>query len=118
LLECRAIRSSPVRRVLFASSTAVYGQDDGSWVDETSPTEPRRFTGRCLLEAEALLAGSGLGFSNVRFAGIYGPGRGRLLSQVLDGSAVFGSEPHITNRIHRDDCAGFLQHLIGMSQTS
>lgn len=112
LLASEVVSKGPVERILFASSTAVYGQTDGSWVDESSRTEPTRFSGRCLLQAEQLLESSGVSHSIVRFAGIYGPGRQRLLSQVLEGRAVFGQEPLITNRIHRDDCAGFLKHLL------
>ncbi len=100
------------RLLLFVSSTSVYGQSDGRWVDETSPTEPRSYTGQRLLEAEHLLLGADLGGCVVRFSGIYGPGRGRLLGQVRAGN---GCEPEpvvYTNRIHADDCAGVLAHLI------
>ena len=48
----------------------------------------------------------------VRFAGIYGPERQRLLTSVQNGTASLGTRPHLTNRIHRDDCAGFLLHLL------
>lgn len=112
LLASEAVRSSPLERILFASSTAVYGQTDGSLVDEDSPTEPAAFSGKRLLEAEARVHASGVPSVVVRFAGIYGPGRQRLLTSVRDGSATVGPEPHITNRIHRDDCAGFLLHLL------
>lgn len=112
LLASEAVRSSPVERILFASSTAVYGQTDGSLVDEQSPTEPEGFAGRRLLQAEAALRASGVPAVSVRFAGIYGPGRQRLLTSVREGTASVGPRPHITNRIHRDDCAGFLLHLM------
>lgn len=112
LLESDAARSSSLERILFASSTAVYGQTDGSTVDESSPTEPQSFSGRRLLEAEALLQSARVPATTVRFAGIYGPGRQRMIASVRDGSASVGTEPHITNRIHRDDCAGFLLHLM------
>jgi nucleoside-diphosphate-sugar epimerase len=112
LLASAAVAGSKLERVLFASSTAVYAQNDGSWVDEASATRPEGFSGRRLLEAERLLASKGVPHVIVRFAGIYGPGRQRLLSSVQDGTAIFGTLPHITNRIHRDDCAGFLLHLM------
>ena len=100
------------RRVLFTSSTAVYEQNDGGWVDETSPTEPRGFSGRRLLEAESLLHASPFASVVVRLAGIYGPGRGRMVSSVRDGTATCHDGPvAFTNRIHRDDCAGVLRHL-------
>lgn len=112
LLASDAVKSSPLERILFASSTAVYAQSDGSLVDEDSPTEPAAFSGQRLLEAEACVRASGVPSVVVRFAGIYGPGRQRLLTSVRDGSATVGPEPQITNRIHRDDCAGFLLHLL------
>jgi nucleoside-diphosphate-sugar epimerase len=102
-------------RFLFASSTAVYGQTGGEWVDEASETRPRDFRGARLLEAEAQLSGSGLPAASVRFGGIYGPGRTRLLEAVRSGRAcVQAGPPRFTNRIHRDDCAGALSHLLGL----
>jgi len=99
------------RRALFTSSTGVYGQQDGAWVDERSPTEPTRFSGKILLEAERLLLGSGLPATAVRLAGIYGPGRTRLLRKAAGGAPCPADPPRYTNRIHRDDCAGVLRHL-------
>lgn len=116
LLECAPLEHAPIERVLFASSTAVYAQDDGEWIDEYSPTVPQRFSGRRLLEAERLLADSGLPHTIVRFAGIYGPGRERLIESVLAGRARASPAPNITNRIHRDDCAGFLCHLMTLTK--
>jgi nucleoside-diphosphate-sugar epimerase len=105
----------PPRRVIFISSTAVYGQKRGEWVDETSPTQPTHWTGQRLLEAEALLSGSGLPAVVLRLGGIYGPRRTRLVEQVRQGrAAIAPGGPHYTNRIHRDDCAGALGHLIDL----
>jgi nucleoside-diphosphate-sugar epimerase len=104
------------RRILFASSTAVYAQDDGGWVDEGSPTQPTHFSGRRLLEAEGLLAESDFAATVVRFGGIYGPRRTRLVERVRTGRAVYPQDaPRYTNRIHRDDCAGVLRHLLGLT---
>lgn len=89
---------------VFVSSTSVYGQTDGSWVQETAPTEPNRETSRILLEAEReTLAGGG---SVLRLAGLYGPGRSVLLRKFLSGQARLeaGGERWI-NQIHRDDAA-------------
>lgn len=98
------------RLIQFVSSTAVYGQNDGSWVDESSPTQPESFSGKRLLEAEQVIQASGFIHSSVRFSGIYGPGRNRLIEQVKQQRA--SASPHHTNRIHADDCAGVLAHLI------
>ncbi|MFA9444597.1 SDR family oxidoreductase [Egicoccus sp. AB-alg6-2] len=100
------------QRVLFVSSTAVYGVDDGSWVDETTPTRPNSDTGRVLVEAEQLLFEAPLPGTVFRLAGIYGPGRTRLLDQVRAGEAVAPQPPVHTNRIHRDDAAEAIVHLL------
>jgi nucleoside-diphosphate-sugar epimerase len=55
LLGALRTAGCPLQRVFFTSSTAVYGQDDGAWVDEDSATVPPRFNGRVLLEAEAII---------------------------------------------------------------
>jgi nucleoside-diphosphate-sugar epimerase len=104
-------------RVIFVSSTAVYGQTRGEWVDETSPTQPTHFSGRRLLEAEAILRDSGLPGVVLRLGGIYGPRRTRLVDQVRLGHAsIARGGPHYTNRIHRDDCVGALDHLIELAE--
>jgi nucleoside-diphosphate-sugar epimerase len=103
-----------VARFLFVSSTSVFGQVDGEWVDEESPTDPRSFSGRRVLEGERL-ALAGPGGVAVRFGGIYGPGRTRLRDSVAAGRARWRPH-HFTNRIHRGDCAGVLRHLLGLPQ--
>jgi nucleoside-diphosphate-sugar epimerase len=101
------------RRVLFTSSTAVYAQSTGEWVDETSPTEPQHFTGSRVLEGEHLLRDGPFPATVLRFGGIYGPGRRSLIERVQQGLATCRDGPPLyTNRIHRDDCAGALHHLM------
>jgi nucleoside-diphosphate-sugar epimerase len=102
------------RLILFVSSTAVYAQNDGGWIDESSPTDPEGFSGRRLLEAEQIILGSSYNSSIVRFSGIYGPGRHRLIEQVLNQRA--SASPHYTNRIHAEDCAAVLTHLIELAK--
>lgn len=105
-----ALDRPALRRVFFTSSTAVYAQSDGAWVDETSETQPLHFSGRRTLEAENVLRSSGVPATVLRCAGIYGPGRTRLIDAVRQGSASLSSR--FTNRIHRDDIAGAVVHLI------
>ncbi|THG76646.1 SDR family oxidoreductase [Pseudomonas sp. A-1] len=105
-------RGQRPRRLLFVSSTGVYGQQDGEWVDESSPCQPASWSGRVLLEAEALALGGGLPASVVRLAGIYGPGRRWLLSQVRAGYRVAEVPPLYGNRIHAEDAAGLLACLL------
>jgi nucleoside-diphosphate-sugar epimerase len=104
--------------VCFVSSTSVYHQDDHGWVDENSPTEPTTFAGLRTLEAEGLVAASGFSFVIVRFSGIYGPGRTHLIDQVRGGSACGPEHRVYTNRLHREDGIGFLEHLILMHERS
>ncbi|MDQ0729272.1 NAD-dependent epimerase/dehydratase family protein [Arthrobacter sp. B1I2] len=105
-------------RVLFVSSTAIYGDAGGGWVDESTHPEPAGFSGRVLLEAEELLQarlrGTGTAGISLRLGGIYGPGRTRLIDQVRTGSAVIPEDVRYTNRIHRDDAAAAIVHLATM----
>ena len=106
-------------RVLFVSSTAVYGDAAGAWIDESVTPEPGGFSGRIMREAEDLLLkrldGTGTTPVVLRLGGIYGPGRTRLIDQVRTGTAVIPAEPRFTNRIHRDDAASAIVHLCTMS---
>jgi nucleoside-diphosphate-sugar epimerase len=107
------------RRVLFVSSTAVYGDAGGGWVDESTTTAPGSFSGHTILEAETLLSDRLSGTSStavvLRLGGIYGPGRTRLIDQVRTGSAVVPEVPRYTNRIHRDDAAAAIVQLCTMA---
>jgi len=112
LIRALCAQGQQPRRLLFTSSTAVYAQSDGGWVDEDSPTQPHTFAGRRLLEAERIVLTSPFRSVVVRLAGIYGPGRGRLVENVRNGTAACPDGPPIyTNRIHRHDCVGVLRHL-------
>ena len=104
----------PPRRLVFVSSTSVYAQSDGEWVDEDSPTEPRTFPGRRLLQGERLVLDGPIPGVVVRFGGIYGRGEGRLVERVRRGEPCQESPPLFTNRVHRDDCVSVLQHVFGL----
>lgn len=105
-------RGQRPKRLLFLSSTGVYGQNQGEWIDEDSPTEPRGFTGQVMLEAERLALTCGLPATLVRMGGLYDPARPWLQNQVRAGLRVDREPPQYTNRIHRDDAAGLLAHLL------
>lgn len=100
------------RRLLFVSSSGVYAQADGQWVDEDSPAEAESYSGRIMLEAERLARSSGVPATVVRLTGIYGPGREWLLKQVRMGYRVVSEPPLFANRIHAEDAAGLLAFLL------
>lgn len=105
-------------RLIFISSTRVYGQTGGDWVNEDSPVEARGFRADMLREGESLIRASGFDSIVVRFGGIYGPGRHGSLDRALAGLPVaHGGQLLFSNRIHHDDCAGILFHLLGMKKT-
>jgi nucleoside-diphosphate-sugar epimerase len=105
------------QKFVYTSSTSVYGQTDGSWVNETSPAEPVAETAKVLLETEELLIGhSGsrgrsphqkLPAVILRVAGTYGPERGHWFKQFLKNEArIEGDGSRFLNMIHRDDVVG------------
>ncbi|MDD2223363.1 MAG: NAD-dependent epimerase/dehydratase family protein [Pseudomonas sp.] len=99
------------KRVIFVSSSGVYGQRDDSWIDEQSPTEPTRWSGQIMLEAEQCAFNSGHPATAVRLTGIYGPGRTMLIERVREGYHA----PHLhsfTNRIHADDAAALIATIV------
>lgn len=107
-------RDNTPKRLFFVSSTSVYAQQEGERVDEEAPAKSTGFAGMLMREAEEALHESPLPGTVVRFSGIYGPGRDRLIRQVLEGRIAPKVPPMYSNRIHRDDCAGVLAHLIGL----
>jgi nucleoside-diphosphate-sugar epimerase len=101
-----------LHRLIFVSSTGVYAQRGGEWVDEESPAEPESEGGKRLLEGEGLVLGSPIPAIALRLGGIYGPGRSGTIQRVLNGASDGEDQHRYINRIHRDDCVGALRHLI------
>ncbi len=104
--------SKQLKWVGYLSTTGVYGNRGGDWVDEESPLEPNTARGHRRLETERswlkLHSDCGLPVHLFRLAGIYGPGRNQLLT-VLNGSAKRIIKPgQIFSRIHVEDIAGVL----------
>lgn len=96
------LRGEPQTRVVFTSSTSVYGQLDGGPVTETSPTEPATATARVLLETEAAWLGERDAVV-LRVSGLYGPGRHRLGALARGEARLHGDGSRRMNLIHRDD---------------
>jgi nucleoside-diphosphate-sugar epimerase len=100
------------RRILFVSSTRVFAENHGGWVDEASPLTDTDERALAIIEAEQVLRAAGHAVSIVRFAGIYGHHGGRLVARLARGELSPVEPARWSNRIHRDDCAGFLAHLL------
>ena len=113
----RAVRegSPDLRRVVLVSSTGVFGQRDGRWVDEGTPPEPCDETGSILLEGERGLRALEPEAVVLRLGGIYGPGRTRTARRVVGGEVGCPPPDRYTNRIHRDDAAGAVRHLLRLA---
>jgi nucleoside-diphosphate-sugar epimerase len=110
-----ALDRDVLRRVLLVSSSAVYGEHDGDWVDEATPPAPPGFNGVALLEAERWLAAQPLASVALRLAGLYGPGRLQLVERLRRGQVrVPRARPHWANRIHIDDAAAAVAHLLAI----
>ncbi len=100
-----------LERFILISSTGVYGQSGGESVDEKTPATPSRDNAKVIVKAENLLANSGLNYSVIRFAGIYGPGRNRFIEKAKQGELDLATCTY-SNRIHVKDCARVVAHAI------
>jgi nucleoside-diphosphate-sugar epimerase len=104
-------RADPPERLVYTSSTGVYGDHDGAWVDEETPLDPQTEKTEVLAEAERVarerpVEHGGHG-AVARFAGLYGPDRYRL-ERYLEGPVTAG----YLNMVHRADAAGAVRHLL------
>ena len=102
-----------IQQFIYVSSTGVYGNCDGEWIDESSPTDPQRPGGRACLEAETLIRESWIAdkATILRLAGIYGPNRIPRLDAIRNQQwESLGQSGHI-NLIHVDDAAGIICDL-------
>ncbi|MBW4935535.1 NAD-dependent epimerase/dehydratase family protein [Marinobacter sp. F4206] len=109
------VAAQPLKQLIFISSTSVYSQDDDSWVDETSATQPVRFSGEKILAGERTALESGHPATVVRFSGIYGPSRQRFLDEVIAGRTDPQKPAPFSNRIHEEDAARVVQHLVQLA---
>lgn len=106
-----ALQGQDIKRLIFVSSTSVFSQSQGEWVTEDSEATGDNFATKRLLEAEEVTLNAPFPATVVRFGGIYGPGRTHLIDAVIQGKASC-MEDIYSNRIHSEDCAALLTHLI------
>lgn len=102
-----AARARPVRALVYTGSTGLFGQRDGSEVDEGTPPAPATPGGRVLAEAEALLleaVGQGQPVRILRLSGLYGPGRTWMIDRVARGLFSLGAGDEAwMNSCHQED---------------
>jgi nucleoside-diphosphate-sugar epimerase len=89
------------------STTGVYGRDDGAFVDETTPVDPRTDSGQACWEAERMLGVYDVNAVVLRLAGIYGPGRIIRRAALEAGEPLGGDPDHWLNLIQVEDAARF-----------
>lgn len=110
------LKQTPAR-TLLVSSTAVFGESNGGIVNEETRPDPSGFNGKVLLDMEQLASSCTENLVTVRISGIYGPGRESLIRQAASaGLEVQCVPPYFTNRIHRDDAAAALKHLLDIEK--
>jgi nucleoside-diphosphate-sugar epimerase len=114
-------RSRRLKWLGYLSTTGVYGNRDGGWVDETSPLQPTspRATRRVAAEAAwtALAGQAGLPLHIFRLAGIYGPGRNSIRN-LLEGKARrVIKRDHVFSRIHLADLVNVLKASMSKPNT-
>lgn len=107
LAKVLAALPSSVQRLIYISSTGVFGGGDGEFVDETSPCQPRRDGGKACLAAEELLQQSAFADRTIRLrlAGIYGPDRIPRSKDLLEGKPIDAPATGYLNLIHVEDAA-------------
>lgn len=100
------------RRLVYTSSTGVFGQADGSDVDETTPPMPTSAAAQVLVDAERVVleaASTGVHACVLRLSGLYGPGRHGILERVRSGALGVGPGDRAwMNFCHRDDAVAFV----------
>lgn len=108
----KAMQTLQPKRTLFISSTAVYAQNNGQWLDENSEVKPQRFNGKVLHEAEQLCLQTP-GNLVLRLSGLTGPNRTMLINKALLGEGI---QSTWTNRIHIEDAASAVSHVMSISE--
>lgn len=99
-----AARRSAARAFVYTASTGVFGQRDGSDVDEAAPPAPASPEAEVLVEAERLVLAFGPAAKVVRLSGLYGPGRTGLIDRVRSGALALGpGDDAWMNFCHRED---------------
>lgn len=106
------LRELPLQWLGYLSTTGVYGDTHGAWVDETAPTPARAGRSQARLEAEQAWLASGLPVQLFRLPAIYGPGRSPFAALRTGQSRLIHKPGQVFSRVHVDDIVGCLLHCL------
>ena len=106
------------RLAMLVSSTRVYAEATGAWVDEDAPLNATDAAAAAIIAAERTFLDAIPGAVVLRAGGLYGDGPGYLLRRVAAGQLTPASPLRFSNRIHRDDVAGCMHWLLGRDRPS
>jgi nucleoside-diphosphate-sugar epimerase len=103
-------------RLIYISTTGVYGAGSGDWVDENTPPDPQRDGGKASLAAEKALSAHSIAKRSIilRLAGIYGPLRVPFLNELFGGHPIPARGSGYLNLIHADDAAMVVDAAAGL----
>lgn len=105
-----------VKRLIYVSSTSVFEESLGNWVDEHSPISTSSFSAKALIEGEEMVSSASLPTTVLRLSGIYGPNRLSRFQSMIDAvqneTPILQGEDSFTNRIHVEDAARAIQHVM------
>lgn len=104
----RALKHTRVRRAIYVSSTAVYGQSEGQQVNADTPVEPASERAQLMRQGEQLWLDAEDSYRVLRLSGLYGPGRVIGLKAVREQAPLIGDPDALLNLIHVDDAVSLL----------
>ena len=102
---CATLKGTKVSRIIYLSTTGVFGVRDGSHVSESSPAKPWNAQGEARLQCEQVYRSSGISVTSLRLPAIYGPDRGLHISIKNGSYKMVGKGESWSNRIHVEDLA-------------
>ena len=100
----------------YLSTTGVYGDSGGAWIDEHSPCHPRPGRSANRLDCEQAWLATGLPVQIFRLPGIYGPGRSPFAGLRSGSSRLLHRPGQVFCRIHVDDICGALLHCLALPE--
>ena len=107
-----AVKGSAVRRVIYLSTTGVFGGTDGGWVDEGTPAQPHSGSSTARLAVEECYRSSNLEVAVARISALYGPGTGLGTSLRSGRYTLRGAPRRWSNRIHLEDAGRAIAALV------